>query len=377
MNLDLLSEEFGRNFSERGDLGASVSVWQAGREIVSFAVGFRDREKTQPWTAETPVLFWSATKGMASACLLHACEAEGVSLEARVSALWPEFAAAGKERITIAEVMSHRAGLPSLAEPVSVMDYDAVVSALAREAPHWPPGEGHGYHPRTFGFLVEELVRRIARQTIREFWCGQFAEPLGLDLWIGVPPERVDEVAPVFPARSAPPKGDAFYTAFLTAGSMTARSFASPSGLHSASAMNAPEARTASYPGFGGVGTASSLAKFYGMLANGGELGGRRYFQPATLALMTSTLTQGRDRVLLMETAFSAGFMKDPADPDGRKVRTLFGPSRAAFGQPGAGGSHAFADPENGLGFAYVMNQMEPGVLPGPKSLRLVDALYA
>jgi CubicO group peptidase (beta-lactamase class C family) len=141
--------------------------------------------------------------------------------------------------------------------------------------------------------------------------------------------------------------------------------------------MNTPEARSAAYPAFGGVGTAQSLAKFYGMLANGGELDGRRYLQPAMIEAMQTPLTQGPDRVLLLETAFAAGYMKDPVDASGRKVRELFGPSRAAFGQPGAGGSHAFADPECGLSFAYVMNQMEPGVLPNAKALKLVEAMYA
>jgi CubicO group peptidase (beta-lactamase class C family) len=376
MNLDLLRSEFARNFTERGELGASASVWQYGREIVSLADGFRDREKQLPWTAATPVLFWSATKGLASACLLHACAGRGISLETPVCEFWPEFAAAGKERITIAEVLSHRAGLPSLTPPVPVTDYDAVVSALAAEPPHWPLGEGHGYHPRTFGFLLDEILRRITGDTMRSYWCTHFADPLDLDLWIGVPAERIDDVAPVFPARSAPPKGDLFYTAFLTAGSLTARSFASPKGLHSAAAMNAPEVRAASFPGFGGVGTARSLAKFYAMLAAGGELDGRRYFAPETLALMRTTLTQAPDRVLLMETAFSAGYMKDPVDASGQKLRRIFGPSTRAFGQPGAGGSHAFADPESGLSFAYVMNQMEPGVLPNEKALRMIEALY-
>jgi CubicO group peptidase (beta-lactamase class C family) len=376
MNLDLLHSEFARNFSDRGELGASVSVWQHGREIVTLADGFRDREKQQPWTAETPVLFWSATKGLASACLLHACASKGVPLETPVATVWPEFAAAGKERITIAAVLSHRAGLPSLTQPVPVTDYDAVVQALAAEPPHWPLGEGHGYHPRTFGFLLDEILRRLTGETMRAYWCAHFADPLDLDLWIGVPADRMDDVAPVFPARSAPPKGDLFYTAFLTAGSLTARSFASPKGLHSAAAMNAPEARAASFPGFGGVGTARSLAKFYAMLAAGGELEGRRYFAPETIASMSTTLTQGPDRILLMESAFSAGFMKDPVDAEGRKVRAIFGPSTSAFGQPGAGGSHAIADPKTGLSFAYVMNQMEPGVLPNEKALRLLEAVY-
>ena len=113
------------------------------------------------------------------------------------------------------------------------------------------------------------------------------------------------------------------------------------------------------------------------MLANRGVLDGRYFFDERTLDWMRTTLTQAHDRVLLMETAFSAGFMRDPMDAGGGKTRAIFGRSLTAFGQPGAGGSHAFADPEHRISFAYVMNQMEPGVLPGPKALRLVAALYA
>ncbi len=251
-------------------------------------------------------------------------------------------------------------------------------AALAAAAPAWPPGHGHGYHPRTFGFLVDETLRRVTGgRTLREYWRAVFAEPLGLEVWIGLPPERVHEPASIFPAKSSPPKGDAFYTAFLTPASLTARAFASPRGLHSVAAMNAPEARAASFGAFGGVGTARGLAKFYAMLAEGGALEKRRWFEPRTMDWMTTTLTQAPDRVLLLDTAFSAGFMRDPVDAEGRKLRTNFGPSLKAFGHPGAGGSHAFADPENRISFAYVMNQMEPGVLPGPKALRLIDALYA
>ena len=371
------TELFHENFARHGELGASVSVWRKGAEVLSLAEGWRDREKTQPWTAETPVLFWSATKGLASACLLHALQERALDPLMRVSECWPEFAQHGKERITIAEMLSHQAGLPALSIPVPVTDYDAVVAALAAEPPHWRIGEGHGYHPRTFGFLVDEVLRRITGGTpLREYWRAHFAEPLGLDVWIGVPPEIVQRVAPVFPARNAPPKGDLFYAAFLTAGSFTAQAFTSPRGLHSAPAMNKPEALTASFPGFGGVGTARGLAKFYAMLANGGLFGGVRFFEKRTLDWMAATLTQGSDRVLLLDTAFAAGFMRDPVDADGHKTRAIFGPSPGAFGQPGAGGSHAFADPEHRLSFAYVMNQMEPGVLPGPKALRLIEALY-
>ncbi len=378
MDLERFRELFRENFTSFGDLGASVSVWRDGAEILSLADGWCDRQQTQPWTAATPVLFWSATKGLASACLLHALQARGLDLQMRVSACWPEFSQAGKERVTIGEMLSHQAGLPALSGPVPVTDYAAVVAALAAEPPRWRIGEGHGYHPRTFGFLVDETLRRITGGvTLRDYWRTQFAEPLGLEIWIGVPAEIRRRVAPVFPAPAAPPKGGPFHAALLTAGSLTAQSFASPRGLHSAAAMNQPEVLAASFPGFGGVGTARGLAKFYAMLANGGTSDGVRFFETTTLGWMTTTLSQGHDRVLLMDTAFSAGFMRDPMDPAGRKTRTLFGPSAKAFGQPGAGGSHAFADPERGLAFAYVMNQMAPGVLPGPKSLRLVDGLYA
>ena len=377
MPIEKLPALFEENFTAFGELGASVCVWREGREVLSLAGGFRDRARTEPWTAETPVLFWSATKGLAAACLLHACQERGVALETRVAELWPDFAQAGKERVTLAEMLSHRAGLAALSRAADAQDHAAVAAALAAEAPHWPLGAGHGYHPRTFGYLVDEVLRRLTGVTLREYWRAHFAEPLGLDVWIGMPPERVAGASSIFPAKTAPPKGDPFYTAFLTPGSLTARAFASPHGLHSVASMNAPEARASSFGAFGGIGTARGLAKFYALLAGGGALGGRRFFTPATLDWMTTTLTQGPDRVLLAETAFSAGFMRDPLDAHGAKLRAHFGPSPRAFGHPGAGGSHAFADPDTGLAFAYVMNQMEPGVFPGPKALRLVAALSA
>jgi CubicO group peptidase (beta-lactamase class C family) len=372
-----LEVAFHENFASGGELGASVSVWEHGREIERLGAGWCDREQSIPWTTETPVLFWSATKGLAAACVLHALQERGIDpLAANVADIWPEFAQAGKESVKVADLMSHQAGIPVLSDPVEVWDYESVVAALAAETPHWSAGEGHGYHPRTFGFLMDELIRRMTGEPLREYWRHTFAAPLAIDVWVGVPKEEIERVAPVFPAKTSPPKDDLFYQEFFRAGSFTARAFTSPRGLHSAAALNKPEALTVGFPGFGGVGTASGLAKFYAMLAAGGSFEGRQYFEPATLDRMTTTLTQGSDRVLHLETAFSCGFMRDPVDADGRKSRKTFGPSFSAFGHPGAGGSHAFADPENHIAFAYVMNQMEPGVLPSAKALRLVEAVY-
>jgi len=379
VNLERLNSAFQENFSTRDEVGASVSVWERGHEIVNLAGGFCDRQKTKPWTAGTLVLFWSATKGLAAACVLHSLQRHGLTPDTRVAEVWPEFAQNGKEAITIGELLSYRAGLAALDEGVSILDYGAVIGALEKQAPLWPASEGHGYHPRTIGFLMDEVVRRINDgTTLGNYWREEFAEPLELEIWIGLPHEKLDRVAPMFPARAGQvvAQDHAFFDAFGDPDSLTFRAFMSPRGLNGASAMNTAEVRTASFPGFGGIGTASSLAKFYAMLAGGGEMEGRRFFSDTTLGWMKKTLTSGFDRVLQMETAFSAGFMKDRLDGAGKKVRGIFGPSTEAFGQPGAGGSVAFADPENGISFAYVMNQMGPGVLPNEKALALIAALY-
>jgi CubicO group peptidase (beta-lactamase class C family) len=136
--------------------------------------------------------------------------------------------------------------------------------------------------------------------------------------------------------------------------------------------MNDPHIRAQPIVSFGGIGSASALARFYSMLANGGELNGQIFFSQQTIEWMTKTLSDGMDCVFQIPTAFSAGFMQNSQDA----ARRMFGPSTTSFGHPGAGGSHAFADPENKIAFAYVMNQMEQSVLPSEKSLRLVDAIY-
>jgi len=215
----------------------------------------------------------------------------------------------------------------------------------------------------------------VAGHPLGRYWRQCFAEPLGLDFWIGLPPERLPDVAPLHAAR-VPPAQDAFLEAYSEPGSITHRAFSCPRGLFSVSSMNTAAARMASFPAFGGIGTAAAMAKFYGMLACGGKQGDLTVMAPEAAAAMSSRLTDGFDRVLRIDTAFSAGVMQDPVTREGRKSRCTFGPSMHAFGQPGAGGSIAFADPDLGIGFAYVMNQMEPGVLPNPKAGLLIRRMY-
>jgi CubicO group peptidase (beta-lactamase class C family) len=368
-----LATLFEENFARFGELGAAVSVWKNGKPIVELHGGFRDAKRERPWTADTVVLFWSATKGLGSACLLHALQEHAIGLERYVGEFWPEFTQSRKDRITLGQLLSHQAGLSALDEPADVLDYAAVIAALERQAPLWPPGTAHGYHARTFGFLVDETVRRITGQRVSEYWRATFAGPLGLDIWIGLPEAENSRTATIYAAKAGGEQTPAeFYRELATPGTLVRKTFTSPHGLHSIAAMNTKENRATEIVSFSGIGSASSLAKFYAMLANGGEIEGRRFFAPETIAHMTTTLASGIDRILQIPTAFSAGFMKDsPYAP-----RRIFGPSLSAFGHPGAGGSNAFADPENGISFAYVMNQMEHSLLPNEKALRLVDSIY-
>ena len=325
----------------------------------------------------------------------------------------PSLLRQAKKKSRSAQLLSHQAGLCALDRRVDVLDYDAVIRALEAQKPLWLPGTAHGYHARTFGFLLDELVRRIAGKTLSDYWQENFAGPLNLDFWIGLPEKENSRVATMYAAKTpkafgAEPKnrqsGSDFYTDLVTPGTLARKTFTSPYGLHVISKMNEPAIRAHPIVSFGGIGSASALAKFYSMLANGGKFDGQTFFSEKTIAWMTTTLAEGMDRVFQIPTAFSAGFMKDSAKAQGAAVSSgavasaeeasppsdkgwignrpslitprLFGPSRTSFGHPGAGGSHAFADPENKIAFAYVMNQMEQSLLPTEKSLRLVDAIY-
>ncbi len=371
--LQRLKPLFLENFEKFPELGAAVSIWQDGKPIVDLYGGFQDARRQKPWSKDALVLIWSATKGIGSACALHALQEHKIDIDRRVAEFWPEFAQAGKEKITVAQLLSHQAGLCALDRRVDVLDHVAVIRALEAQHPLWPPGTAHGYHARTFGFLLDELVRRIAGKTLSDYWQEIFAQPLNLDLWIGLPEKENPRVATIYAAKSGkPPEPKQFYLDLVTPGTLARKTFTSPYGLQAISAMNTPAIRAKSIISFGGIGSAAALAKFYSMLANGGKLEGQTFFSEGTIAWMTTALADGIDRVFQIPTAFSAGFMKDARNTMPR----IFGPSPTAFGHPGAGGSHAFADPANGIAFAYVMNQMEQSLLPNKKSLRLVDAIY-
>ncbi len=376
-----LREAFEANFASGVEVGAAVSVFHKGREVCSLHGGFRDAEGKVPWDDDTLVLVWSATKGPAAACVLHAIQSAGLGLDHRIVDFWPEFGAEGKEDITLAHVLSHRAGLCALeSTSADAFDHAGVIAAIESQPPATPVGTQSAYGPRVFGYVLDEIVRRLAGgETLGSYWRRVFGDPLGLDFWIGLPAAEHHRVATMLAARAtdvANGSGDTFSKAFADPQSLTRRAFSTPGGMRGVAAMNTVSYREASLPATGGIGSATALARFYSMLSEECTNTGSGMFTPATTGWMTNRLAQGADLVLHQEMAFAAGFMMDPLDKEGRKIRALLGPSALAFGHAGAGGGLAFADPERQISFAYVMNRMEPGVLPKKRCLSLVEAVY-
>lgn len=368
MDLEAVKAAFQNNFDQRGELGASLSIWKAGEEVLSLADGWCEREKKKVWNERTMVPFYSATKGPAAATLLVLLEENGLTPDDLVCRVWDDFP---QPSATFAEMMSHQCGLAALDIQASVYSYEDVVSAIESQSANWDLGDGHGYHPRTYGFLLEKPVRLLSGMTLGEAWRKKIADPLDLDLWIGLPESEFDRVATLYPGKMD--KSDlesGFYKEFNQAGTLVRRAFSSPRGLHGVHEMNHPKAWQAALPAMGGVGTARSLAKFYQAAIGQIEL-----FSDDCLDWMSQAIVAGDDRVLITPTRFSCGFQLDPIDSAGNKLRQNYGLSPRAFGHPGAGGSHGFGDPESGISFSYLMNQMELAVLPGPKSLDVIQAL--
>ena len=373
-----LAAVLAKNHADGIEVGASVAVCRNDEVLAVAHVGHADFARKIPWTDRTLVLIWSATKGPATACLLNALERSGFTLDSRVAEFWPGFAGGEKDGITVGEVLSHRAGLSAIDDAsASILDHQSVVRAIEHQPGLREAGTVHAYGPRVFGFLLDEMVRRLSgAESLGKYWEATFREPHGLHLWIGLPLEHHDRVAQMLPPKAGgcPDESDPFLAAMNTPASLTRRSFTAPAGVPGVTPMNSLAMKSASIPSFGGISDAVSLARFYAGMATSG--GGNGWVSPQVFEQASGRMTQGLDEVLRVETCFAAGFMLDPVGADGKKSRVTFGPSLSAFGHPGAGGSLAFADPESGIGFAYVMNQMQPGALPQERAAALVREVY-
>ncbi len=362
-------DEFTRNFDERDEAGAAVCVYVDGRPVVDLWGGVADARTGAPWKQDQIVLVYSSTKGVTSVCANLLVERGLLDPDAPVAALWPEFAANGKQHITIGQVLSHQAGLPYVEGDFTLADalsWEPIVRALAQQAPIWEPGSTHGYHMRTFGWLAGELIRRAdtAHRSPGRFFAEEIAAPLGLDFWIGLPEELEPRVA-----RLVPPKTD-LSSALRAFGDdlLLTRVFSNPGGHFNYDDMwNTRQLHACELPSSNGIGDARSLARLYASIV--GEVDGVRTLQPQTLARARVERACGKDEVLMIESCFGLGFM----------LGASFGAAnpRSAVGHAGAGGSLAFADPERSVGFGYVMNDLRFDPNGDPRSESLVRAVYA
>jgi CubicO group peptidase (beta-lactamase class C family) len=360
-------DAFVQNFDARDEVGAAVCVYLDGVPVVDLWGGTADATTGRPWMSDSVVLVYSSTKGVTSVCANLLIERGAIDPAATVASYWPEFAAAGKDAITVAQLLSHQAGLPLVEGDFTldeVLAWDPMVRALAAQEPIWPPGTRHGYHMRTFGWLVGELIRRVDGRSVGTFLREEVAEPLGLDFWIGLPAEIEPRAA-----RLVMPKDDLGALLHQLGGELLlARVFSNPADLFGYNDMwNTRALHAAELPSSNGIGDARSLARMYASCI--GEIDRVRTLQPATVAAATVEQACGKDAVLMIDSCFGLGFM----------LGSSFGTANRAsvFGHAGAGGSLAFADPDSGLAFGYVMNDLRFDAKGDPRSEELVRAMYA
>ncbi|MZF90735.1 serine hydrolase domain-containing protein [Streptomyces sp. SID5643] len=366
-------DAFVRNFSTLGDRGAAVAVYRDGGKVVDLWGGTKDVDGTAPWERGTAQVVRSATKGVAAAVLLLLHQRGQLDLDAPVGHYWPEFKARGKERVLVRHVLNHRAGLPVLDRPLTPQDaLDPLKGpeAVAAQAPVWEPGTDHGYHALTYGWLLDELVRRVTGQGTGAWLASQVTGPLGLDLWLGLPESEAGRAGRVGRVEGAEPTGGlrarpkrSVTEAYEDPASLTRRAFAAISPFPD---QNDPAYRAAALPATNAVATADGLARFYATLI-GDTAGAARLFTPETVDLARAEESAGPDRVLVVGTRFGLGYMlHGSASP-------LLTP--ASFGHPGRGGALGFADPETGIAFGYVTNGFRKTVTADPRAQGLVRAV--
>jgi CubicO group peptidase (beta-lactamase class C family) len=359
-----VEEEFTRNFSERGELGAAVCVLIDGVPVVDLAGGFVDTRRSAPWRLDTLVDYYSAGKPVLALLVLQLVDEGLIRLDDPLVAVWPEFGTGGKESATLRHGLCHRAAVPAIAEPLvneDLWDWGRMTAALAATDAWWEPGTRHAYHTNTYGHLIGEVVRRVSRQSCRQR-LAEVAASLEADIHVGVPVaerHRCAEVVFASPGVSA-----VDFDALTGDVRMEMLSYFNPPGYSSMGVVNTAAWRSAEVPSTNGHGTARGLARLYGALLEPGRL-----LSVDLLAEATRTQSEGYCPILHEEVAFGLGFK--PTVP-----RRPFGPNPRSFGHFGTGGAVGFADPDANLAFGYVMNH----VIPRWQSTRnraLIDAVYA
>ncbi|MDH2425227.1 serine hydrolase [Sphaerisporangium sp. TRM90804] len=387
-------EVFEGHFAQGLELGAAFTVHLDGEPVVDLWDGVADRHTGRPWERDTPALAYSCTKAVTATALLLQAERGLVDVGAPVAEVWPEFAARGKERVTVEHLLTHQAGLPVMEQEIPLEEFEdqpAMADRLARQEPLWEPGTAHGYHALTYGFLVGEVIRRVTGKTAGEVVAREIAGPLGLELWLGAPGDvaaraaRLSAGERAVPAKDAPPgggttgqgpmpapaeemAGDPVYEAFMASqdkNSLMNRALGNPNPNRLKGGANHPVIMRAGWPAMGVVTTARGLAGFYSALIAG------RILKPETLQDATRRRVRGPDRVLILDSSFGLGYM--------RPALTFLTPAKGAetaFGHTGLGGFLGLGDPAHGLAMGYTMNKLANSLSGSMRSYLLAEAVY-
>lgn len=378
-----VADAFRATFRAGAEVGAAVAVYRDGVKVVDLWGGYRNGLTKDPWRADTMVNMFSTTKGVAALVVAVAAARGLISYDARVADYWPEFAQAGKGDVTVRQLLAHQAGVcalkpkPTLAD---VADPRRLSPILAAQVPAWRPGTRHGYHAITLGWYESELIRRTdpAGRTLGRFLADEIVAPAGLDLHIGLPASvgraRVAHIhnwarAETMLHLGVMPAG--FVGASLNPVGLTARTIAVPRGVNPFNGdYNRDDVRAVEIPSANGIGTARSVARMYGSAVRGdAEVPLSKDVLKALTAPAVAPSHGARDKVMHIDVAYSLGFCKPVP-------QFTFGSSDRAFGTPGFGGSFGCADPDTGIGFAYVMNRLGFHLWSDPRELALRQALF-
>ncbi|MDR2983585.1 MAG: beta-lactamase family protein [Nocardiopsaceae bacterium] len=339
-------------FLDDGDAGGSVAVFVDGDPVVDVWGGFADPDRTSPWQRHTITNVWSVTKTMTALCALVLADRGELDLDAPVGRYWPEFAAAGKEKVLMRHLLAHTAGLPDWDGPVEdLYDWQAATARVAAQNPQWEPGSAAGYHSLTQGFLVGEVMRRITGRSVGDFFAAEVTGPLAADFHIGLSPEHDHRVALTVP----PTSRDEDYAASAPGASVPP---AAGTGVRVRDG-NSVAWRRAQIPAASGFGNARSVALVQSVMACGGAVGGLRLLSQAGCDRAKQEQFHGVDRRLGMSVRYGLGY-------------GLLG---SAYGWGGWGGSIVMIEPDARMAVAYVTNQMrEPG--DDNRGLEVVMAAY-
>jgi CubicO group peptidase (beta-lactamase class C family) len=368
---------FEKNFAEGLEVGAAFSAYHRGQLVADVWGGIADPKTNRPWERDTIIGVFSTTKGATAICAHKLAQEGKLDIDAPVASYWPEFAAEGKGDIPVRYLLSHRAGLAWVDEPLTLeqaLAWEPMIHALEHQKPSWEPGTAHGYHAITYGYLVGEVIRRITGRTIGTYFREEIAEPLGLDFWIGLPEEQEPRVAMLVGSLTGGLENAdvdeatrASIMALMGPDSVMGKALSGGGAFSGEGIWNTRAVHAAEVPAAAGISDARSLARLYAACV--GEVDGIRILTPERVAIASKQETEGPNTVLMnLDLQFGLGFIVPSS------LVQLGGPH--SFGHFGAGGSVGWADPDAEFGFGYVMSRMDLGLAGDQRSTRLVDACY-